>query len=240
MSTISRKQREILDREQLILRTAREIFRTRGYLGLNMNRVAEELQYAKGTIYQHFKNKEEIILAMAAETLNIRTSMFERASEFKGKSRQRMAAIGCAAELFVKWYPDHFELEKVLSCSSIIEKTDEKLQEKKNAAEMKCVSIVAGVVRDGIAAGDLKLDEQTSADKLVFGLWSITYGGYSVMSCTDTMDMMGIADGFQDVRDNCNRFLDGYGWKTLSTKFDYNETYEKVSKEKFSDGPIRN
>lgn len=239
MSTISRKQQEILEREQLVLQTARDIFRTRGYLGLNMNRVAEELQYAKGTIYQHFKNKEEIILAMAAETLQIRTSMFERAAEFQGKSRQRIAAIGCAAELFVQWYPDHFELEKVLSCSSIIEKTNEKLQEKKNNAELKCVSIVAGVVRDGIATGDLELNEDASADKLVFGLWSQTYGGYSVLACTETIEMMGITDGFQLVRDNCNRLLDGYGWRLLSSDFDYNETYTQVRNEIFADGPIK-
>ena len=239
MSTISRKQREILDREQLILRTAREIFRTRGYLGLNMNRVAEQLQYAKGTIYQHFKNKEEIILAMAAETLQIRTSMFERAAQFQGTSRQRIAAIGCAAGLFVEWYPDHFELEKVLSCNSIIEKTNEKLQDKKNNAELKCVSMVAGVVRDGVAAGDLELTDNTRADELVFGLWSLTYGGYSVMACTETMEMMGITDGFQLVRDNCNRLLDGYSWKQLSTEFDYNQTYDQVRNEIFSDGPIQ-
>lgn len=239
MSTISRKQREILDREQLILQTAREIFRTRGYLGLNMNRVAEDLQYAKGTIYQHFKNKEEIILAMAAETLQIRTSMFERAAQFRGNSRQRIAAIGCAAGLFVEWYPDHFELEKVLSCSSIIQKTDENLQDKRTNAELKCVSIVAGVVRDAIAAGDLTLNENSSADKIVFGLWSLTYGGFSVMACTETMNMMGITDGPQLVRDNCNRLLDGYGWTPLSSEFDYDETYTQVRNEIFADGPIQ-
>lgn len=239
VSTISRKQREILDREQLILRTAREIFRTKGYLGLNMNRVAEALQYAKGTIYQHFKNKEEIILAMAAQTLQKRTAMFERAASFKGPSRYRIAAIGCAAELFVKWYPDHFELEKVLSCSSIIEKTGTNLQDQKSSAEMKCVSIVGGIVRDGIAAGDLTLPENLLADQLVFGLWSMTYGGYSVMNCSDTMQMMGIPDGFQLVRDNNNRLLDGYGWSPFSGQVDFDAIYEQVHAEIFSDGPNR-
>ena len=218
MTTITRKQREIIDREKLILKTARQIFRTHGYLGLNMNRIAEELEYAKGTIYQHFKNKEEIILAMAVGTLKKRTSMFEQAAQFKGKSRFRVAAIGCAAELFVKWYPDHFELEKVLSCGSIIEKTGSKLQEKKATAELKCVSIVGGVVRDGVAAGDIKLPPGVTADQLVFGLWSMSFGGYSVMSCADNLEMMGIEDGFQMVRDSNNRLLDGYGWKPLSTK----------------------
>lgn len=237
MTTLSRKQREIIDREALILTTAREIFCSHGYLGLNMNRIAEEMDYAKGTIYQHFKNKEEIILALAVDTLAKRCAMFEKAAQFRGRSRHRMAAIGCAAELFVRWYPDHFELEKVLSCSSIIGKTGTKLQERKNSAELKCVSIVGGVVRDGIAAGDLKFGKQMTPDRLVFGLWSMTYGGYSVMNCEDTVEMMGIDDGFQLVRDNNNRLLDGYGWKPLSTKVDYDAVFQQVHQEIFVDGP---
>jgi len=237
MSVLTPKQQEILDREQLVLDAAREIFRTCGYLGLNMNRIADTLEYAKGTIYQHFKNKEEIILALAADTLQKRKQMFEKAAQFRGKSRFRIAAIGCAAELFVKWYPDHFELEKVLSCGSIIEKTGTKLRDKKNAAELKCVSIVGGVVRDGIASGDLKIPEGLSSDRIVFALWSMTYGGYSVMDSTESMDAMGIEDGFQLVRDSNNLLLDGFGWKPFSTKEDYDAVFEQVKQDIFGDGP---
>ena len=202
-----------------------------------MNRIAETLDYAKGTIYQHFRNKEEIILALAAGTLQKRTQMFEKAAQFPGRSRFRMAAIGCAAELFVKWYPDHFELEKVLSCGSIIEKTCTKLRDRKNTAELKCVSIVTGIVRDGIASGNLKLSKGVSADRIVFALWSMTYGGYSIMDSTETMDSMGIEDGFQEVRDSNNLLLDQFGWKPFSSKTDYDEVFEQVQQEIFGDGP---
>ena len=47
-------------RQTAILDVARKIFRERGYLGLNMDRVAQEMKVAKGTIYQHFSCKEEI------------------------------------------------------------------------------------------------------------------------------------------------------------------------------------
>lgn len=238
METLTRKQQEIRDRQQAIVHISRKIFRERGYLGLNMDRIAQEMRVAKGTIYQHFANKEEVILAMAVETLERRTAMFERASLFRGKSRERMAAIGCAAELFVRWYPDHFELEKVLSCESIIEKTNPKMQSLKTSAEMRCISLVAGIVRDGIASGDITADS-FSPDQVVFGLWSNTYGGYSIMQCSDTIREMGIDNGFQMVRDNNNRLLDGYGWRPFSSERDYNHVYQQVESEVFSDGPIR-
>lgn len=232
-TTYSRKQREIIDRQQQILAVARDLFRQRGYLGFNMDRVAEAMQYAKGTIYQHFSNKEEIILAMAVETLEKRTAMFEKATLFRGNPRERMAAVGSAAELFVKWYPDHFELEKVLSCGSIIEKTSEKLQSAKTGAEMRCITLVSGVVRDAIASGDLSLPDGFSPDLIVFGLWSTTYGGYSIMQCEETIRQMGIDDGFQLVRDMNNKLLDGFGWRPLSTENDYDEVFERVQQEIF-------
>lgn len=235
MAVITKKQREILERQRDILKVARELFRQRGYLGLNMDRIAEQMGVAKGTIYQHYKNKEEVILALAVETLEKRIAMFEKAVLFRGCPRERMAAVGCAAEIFVMNFPDHFELEKVLSCSSIIEKTSEILQVSKTASEVKCISLVAGVVRDAIASGDLTLADEISPDQVVFGLWSTTYGGYSIMECDETLRQMGIVNGFQMVRDINNKLLDGFGWKPFSTERDYNKVFERVAKEIFAD-----
>lgn len=234
MNHLTPKQQEIQDRSVQVLAVARKLFQRHGYLGLNMDRIAAELGVAKGTIYQHFKNKEDVILALAIETLEKRISMFERAAVFRGRPRERMAAIGCAAELFVQRFPDHFELEKVLACGSIIEKTSANLQIAKSGAELKCISLVGGIVRDGIAAGDLTMPENISPDQLVFGLWSVTYGGYSIMEGEHTLEQMGIADGFQMVRSINNRLLDGFNWKPLSSRFDFDATYDQVRKEIFN------
>ena len=137
--------------------------------------------------------------------------------------------------MFVMNFPDHFELEKVLSCSSIIKKTSEILQAAKTAAEMKCISLVAGVVRDGIASSDLTLPEDISPDQVVFGLWSASYGGYSIMESGETLRQMGIANGFQMVRDINNKLLDGFGWKPFSTEKDYDEIFRQVRTQIFAD-----
>ena len=68
MGTLTRKQREIAEREQLILGIAAEMLVERGYLGLTMDRIAAATEYSKGTIYQHFPNKEEIVAALATES----------------------------------------------------------------------------------------------------------------------------------------------------------------------------
>ena len=105
MVVLSRKQREIKERELRILEVSRPMVITQGYHGLSMDRIAETLEYSKGTIYNHFSCKEEIIIALAVETMEQRFSLFERASSFNGQPRERLTAVGIAAEYFVKLFP---------------------------------------------------------------------------------------------------------------------------------------
>lgn len=88
MSTLTRKQREIQEREQRILAVARTALLEQGYLGLSMDAIAAHLEYSKGTIYNHFPCKEEIIIALALETNDKRLGMFERAAAWPGLPRE--------------------------------------------------------------------------------------------------------------------------------------------------------
>ena len=94
MTQISRKQREMQKRESQILAIARPILLEEGYQSLSMDRIAAQMEYAKGTIYNHFPNKEEIVMALALESLDLRRRMFEQASLVNPRSRYRMIAIG--------------------------------------------------------------------------------------------------------------------------------------------------
>ena len=115
MDTLSRKQREIAEREQLVLSVAREMLAEKGYLGLTMDRIAAATEYSKGTIYQHFSCKEEVLAALALEAAQKRIELFERGATFPGRPRERLAAIGVADGIFVRRYPKHFEIEKIRS-----------------------------------------------------------------------------------------------------------------------------
>jgi len=150
MENLTRKQREIKEREDRILELARRMLAEGGYLGLSMDGIAEQLEYSKGTIYNHFPCKEEIIISLAVETMDRRLGMFQRAAEFVGRSRERISAIGVAAELFVRLYPHHFFVEQIIRSASIWEKTTEKRRSLMQSCEHRCMGIVSGIIRDGI------------------------------------------------------------------------------------------
>ncbi len=235
MATSARKQREFQQREQAILDVAREMLAERGYLGLNMDRIAEALEYSKGTIYQHFSSKEDLLMALAVQTSEKRPSMFARAAAFDGSSRERVTAIGCAAELFVQLFPDHFRVEQILQLTSIWEKTSEQRQQLLRACQSRCLTIVSGIVRDAIDEGDLELPEFMTPEDLVFGMWSMSFGGYSIIATSEPLTELGIHDAFMTVRKNMMAMLDGYGWRPLSHEWDYLATFERVQHEVFAD-----
>ena len=228
MEALSRKQREIAQREGRILAVARRMLKERGYLGLSMDAIAAELDYSKGTIYNHFSCKEEIIIALAIETMDKRSEMFEKAARQVGPSRVRMAAIGVASELFVRLYPDHFEVEQLIRSSSIWDKTSETRRLRMHEGESRCMGIVAGIVRAGIAEAEIELPDDMAPEDLVFGLWSLSFGAYSIIVTTESLQEHGVRDPYLAVRRNINILLDGFPWNPVSTEFDYLELFDQM------------
>src|SRR6516165_6282334 len=102
-----RKDRERAAREELILDHAQRILLREGFQNLNLDHLAEAVEYSKGTLYLHFKTKEDIALAVATRALKERADFFERTLKFQGRSRERLVAVGFACCHFANVYPDY-------------------------------------------------------------------------------------------------------------------------------------
>ncbi len=211
MQILSRKQREIVQREQQILALARPILLRDGYQALSMDRLATQMEYAKGTLYNHFPNKEEIVAALAIESLELRRKMFERAALLSSQSRERMMAIGCACELYATSCAEHFAIEQLLRNAIIWEKASEKRQTLIRTCELRAMGVVAGVVRDAVASGDLQLPGMT-AEEFVFGFWALTYGSHALMASSPSLPDIGVNDPLRSIRYHGWTLMNGYGW----------------------------
>ena len=233
MSTLSPKKQEIRDRELRILELARRMVLSGGYHGLGLDALAAELGVSRGTIYNHFKCKEEIILALLVETMDRRRSLFQRAAAYQQLPRVRLAAIGVAAELFVRLYPDHFRVEQIVKSDSIWDKTTEERRSLVKTCQMQCVGIVAGIVRDGMAQGHVTLPDGMTPEALVFGLWSMTEGAYSLIATSDAVKELGILEPFRAIRLNIHGMLDGFQWTPLSKDLDFHRAMEQALNEVF-------
>lgn len=231
-NSLSRKQRELLEREQLILDTASELLQSLGYLGLSMDRIAEAIEYSKGTIYQHFSCKEEVLCALCIRILNIQTDMFTRAASFEGHWREKMAAILIAHQLFAKLYKREFNNSLIIKNASIREKLSPASQKKVQDIEQQCFKKISQIVREAIICGDLVLTDLSPED-LIFGLWSTSFGAAQLQLSDIPLTKLGISNPLKVVLQHSIRVLDSYGWKPLSSEWEYEKTFARVHKELF-------
>jgi AcrR family transcriptional regulator len=68
MSATSRRQKHKEELRRAILDAAREILVAGGYENFTMRKLAERIEYSPGSIYLHFKNKEELFDSLVEES----------------------------------------------------------------------------------------------------------------------------------------------------------------------------
>jgi len=108
-----------------------------------------------------------------------------------------------------------FRAEQIIRHETVWGKTTEKRQEILRNCEGRCMHTVAGVVRDAVAAGDLQIDATYRIEDIVFGLWSLVYGGLVLETTSPSLVDVGIVDSRAAIRRNCNSMLDGLNWHPL-------------------------
>ncbi|MEM6672009.1 MAG: helix-turn-helix domain-containing protein [Planctomycetota bacterium] len=233
MKPLSAKQLEIRERERTILDVGQEMLLDRGYAGLTMDRVAEAIGVSKGTIYQHFANKEDLLAAVAVRSADTRASLFERAGTFRGTSRERMTAVGTAAELFFALYPHHEQAERAIRASSLSDKISAKRTVGLESCTFRCFGVATGIARDGIASGDLVLREGQTVEQVCVGLWNLYIGAFLMSDLENFIDEPVVKDPMPTLHANAQVYLDGYGWTAHSTEHDYPATRQRILGEIF-------
>ena len=146
-----------------------------------------------------------------------------------------MVALSVAANLFYQLHADHFRCEQVIRTNSIRSKTSAERQAQMAGCEARCLTIVSGVIRDGIAQGDLELPEDMTPEEITFGLWALTHGTHLIMASDIPLAERGLGDPLRALARNGEAFLDGYAWRPLSSEWNYQETVERVAAEVFPD-----
>ncbi len=67
MGITERRERERLGMRRLILDAARDLFARYGYEKVTMRAIAEAIEYSPTTIYNHFEDKDDLVLSLCRE-----------------------------------------------------------------------------------------------------------------------------------------------------------------------------
>ncbi len=235
MTTGTLRVRASLIREREILETAGRLLLEHGYHDVNIGRIAEALDISRATIYQYFSSKEDVYVTLAAECLEARLGLMERATMFKGRTRERISAVGVAAELAMRLHFDQMRIAEVVRTQAAVERAATSRQVALRTCQTRAMGILLGIVRDAIAQEDLALPPGATTESLCFGCWITTIGGYGTLVGTLSLTELGLSDVYKAVRSNSQLLGDGYGWRPLSTEYDYDAVAARVLETVFSE-----
>ncbi len=234
MSTLTRKQREVHERELLLLDVARKMLVENGYAGLSMDRLAEATEYSKGTIYQHFSTKEDLVTALALQTMERRTLLFAKAATFDGRPRERFLAIGVADELFGRLHPHYYRSEMIIKMADLEERASAERLETFRRLECRCLADVTAIVEDAVAQGDLTLAPSVKPAEIVYAVFTLAIGTQTTLQIfRAVLEDLAIEDPLASSRNNMQALLDGLGWRPLRAEWDYDSTLRRIAREVF-------
>ena len=177
---------------------------------------------------QHFRNPP-VTVARA------RADLFERALQLEGRSRERLCAVGVAYQLWASRYPDDIRVTQILKSRSVAAKVRPELRARLEDAEARCCSVLVQITDEAIEAGDLVLPAGTTSGQLVFGLWALCWGGWTLALGDFDLERLDVQEPGPHVDRHAQILLDGHGFQPLSGEWDYDTTLDQIRRELFSD-----
>jgi len=82
-AAISSKESVPLDKKNRILKVAEIIFSEKGFEGTKMSEIASKADVSEGTIYEYFKNKDNLLLSIPAKHFSRHSSLISNAFKIK-------------------------------------------------------------------------------------------------------------------------------------------------------------
>lgn len=92
-TTLSLKERQRQQRENLILLASAEVLLEKGYHEMNMEEVAARVGIAKGTLYLHFPRKEDLVLALLEQQMQDILQAVHQTATSSGTVRSRLESL---------------------------------------------------------------------------------------------------------------------------------------------------
>jgi len=234
MAILSRKQREIAERHSHFLAIAREMLHEEGFHQLSMDRVAELAEYSKGTVYQHFNCKEEMLAQLCVSAMQRLLALGQRAVNHKGPHRERLLAFFLAHDVFQQLQYDDVCMMQNYHTDQVLDKVSASTRERHDQLEAGIFNLVKSIVDDAMNDGELPQGTLTSSE-IVFGLWSLTHGAETLRSYNLPLAEMGVSNPSWALILLLQSMLDGMGWKPISDKEHTAESIDHLRKTLFQD-----
>jgi AcrR family transcriptional regulator len=174
MSVADRRAREREELRQKILDKARELFIAHGYEGVTLRKIANAIEYAPGTIYSYFKDKDELLRALCVADWESFEQNFPRSFE-PSKPLDALRAIGTSYIRFALENPNQYRLMFMTPKPPAMKELDDEILAKKGDPARDGYALLRQVVQMAIDA-ELLRERFRDAEVVAQTLWAGVHG----------------------------------------------------------------
>ncbi len=171
MTTQDRRSRESARLKRTIMGAALRVLAEQGYGKVSMRKIAALIDYSPTTIYRFFRNKEELLQSLAAETYADLSARFDavRAAGDRDPLRTLLSLVR-EYVIFCVEHPDMYRLYSQLASFEIV---DGDVYEILGGRRYQVYQSWRRCLREAIAAGRL---EPADEMRLFLYLWDVVHG----------------------------------------------------------------
>lgn len=221
------KAEKIQEREQELLQLAHQLVDDVGLNNLTMERLVALSPYSKGTIYNHFCCKEDLLAALGVHSMGLCSELMFKAQSFEGNSREQALAVHFAYHLYGLLEPALFMC--VLNCKSmsVQNKASKARLEQLDKIDKQIAQLCDSFFLKGLDDGSLTIDRQNIA-YVSFANWACSFGTNLLLQNASASFAISRLTETNRVLFNVNLMFDGMNWLPLSKDFDYQQSWQKI------------
>ena len=172
MGVKERKQKEKQIRRSQILDAARKQLFSKGIDNISISGIAREAELGVGTIYFHYKNKEDIFIALQEEGVEMLFTVISQSAAKQAAPDEKLRRIALAFYEFSETHKEYYNIiNYFLSSSRIFFQAEEK--ERIDLAGAKILGVIRDIIDQGNADGHFMEKEP---GKFAVMFWGNIYG----------------------------------------------------------------
>lgn len=158
MGVQERKEREREQRRHDILESARHLFIEHGIQHVSMEKIAADAELAKGTLYLYFRNRDELLMALVSEEMEVLVDQLERVAASKHRADRKILR---GVEAFYSFATEHelfYQVMTQVNVQSMIEGAAAdgglaEVGERFHALNQRMFAVMTTILQQGIDAG---------------------------------------------------------------------------------------
>ena len=222
-------------REQEMLDCARDIIKADGEVGLTIDKLVKKLPYSKGTVYNHFTSKEDILMALCHRHMTQMAELYVRALSFEGTSREKALAVHVGSLLQAKAHPDDFMMAITVKTAGCHDKASDARMQAHQHIEGQILTPIFNLFRTAYENNELTLPEGMAVEQLAFSSWSIDFGTQILLMGENRgcgLRTQLIVE--RELVNSINLLHDGMLWKPLAKDYDWKASIQRMKTEVFA------